>query len=69
MPPKLQFSVAAGELNRGAELSALSQYRAEAEVCFAPLLGLEVARDQIDAEGVRLITVRILPHSARARTY
>ena len=46
------------KLNGGADLSVVSWYPAEKEICFAPLLGLEVLSDRFDKHDFRVMRMR-----------
>eukprot|EP00966_Prymnesium_polylepis_P276255 6381995-Prymnesium_polylepis.1 len=48
-----------GMIDRGADVSCLSQFPAEREILFAPLTGLEVSAVPRDEEGVLVIELRL----------
>jgi len=59
LPSKILFEIRMGMIDRGADVSMLSQYPAEAEILFAPLTGLEVAAEPRDENGLLIIELRL----------
>ena len=56
---KMLFEVRMGMIDRGADVSALSQFPAEQEILFAPLTGLEVASVPRVEDGVIVVELRL----------
>jgi len=56
---KILFEIRMGMIDRGADVSCLSQFPAEREILFAPLTGLEVSAVPRDEEGVLVIELRL----------
>jgi hypothetical protein len=48
-----------GMVDRGAQLDWLSQYPDEKEILLPPLTGMEVQADEVTAEQVRMLTMRL----------
>ena len=57
---KMLFEIRMGMIDRGADVSLLSQFPAEKEILFAPLTGLEVASvPRVDEGGVIVVELRL----------
>eukprot|EP00966_Prymnesium_polylepis_P304955 7046140-Prymnesium_polylepis.2 len=56
---QILFEIRMGMIDRGADISCLSQFPAEKEILFAPLTGLEVAAVPRDELGVLVIELRL----------
>ena len=56
---KILFEIRMGMIDRGADVSCLSQFPAEKEILFAPLTGLEVASVPRDEDGVLVVELRL----------
>jgi len=56
---KILFEIRMGMIDRGADVSSLSQYPGEREILFAPLTGLEVAAIPRIEDGVMIIELRL----------
>jgi len=56
---KILFQIRMGMIDRGADVSCLSQFPAEREILFAPLTGLEISAVPRDEEGVLVIELRL----------
>ena len=56
---QILFEIRMGMIDRGADVSLLSQFPAEKEILFAPLTGLEVAAVPRDELGVLIIELRL----------
>ena len=52
------FEIDMGMIDKGADLSTISQYTGESEILFGPLTGLEVLNTRIEA-GVLVISTRL----------
>ena len=48
-----------GMVDRGAQLDWLSQYPEEKEILLPPLTGMEVQADEVSADQVRTLTMRL----------
>ena len=53
------FEVQMGMIDRGADVSLLSQFPSEQEILFAPLTGLEVASVPRVEDGVIVVSLRL----------
>ena len=56
---KMLFEVRMGMIDRGADVSALSQFPMEQEILFAPLTGLEIASVPRVEDGVIVVELRL----------
>eukprot|EP00966_Prymnesium_polylepis_P250740 5798002-Prymnesium_polylepis.1 len=56
---KILFEIRMGMIDRGADVSCLSQFPAEREILFAPLTGLEVSAVPRDEDGVLVVELRL----------
>jgi len=56
---KILFEIRMGMIDRGADVSELSQYPGEKEILFAPLTGLEIASVPRNEDGVLVIELRL----------
>ena len=63
--PSILFEIQMGMVDRGADLSSLSQYPHEREILFNPLTGLEVHSTRVEG-GVLVVVVRLSVNLASA---
>ncbi len=56
---QMMFKMQMGMVDRGADVSFLSQFPAEEEILFAPLTGLEVVSEPVVEEGVVVVELRL----------
>jgi len=56
---RVLFEIQMGMIDKGADISFLSQYPAEKEILFAPLTGLEVLKMKVDRNGIFILETRL----------